>query len=114
MHVSPEAIENKRRSRKINNLAETGLFKLYFLSGRAIVSLVRDDIKSMKEILIQRMERRATPRHNAPVWTAERRERAIWLLFLEARAYKSTDPAEAERLMDVAANYQRELDEVYA
>jgi hypothetical protein len=66
-------------------------------------------------VLIQRMERRATPRpHNAPVWTAERRDRAVWLLFLEARACQQTDPIESERLMDLAANYQRELDEVYA
>jgi hypothetical protein len=65
-------------------------------------------------VLIERVERRATPRpSNAPVWTAERRERAIWLLFLEARACKQTDPAEAERLMDIAANAQREWDEVY-
>jgi hypothetical protein len=61
------------------------------------------------------MERRKTPRtfHDVPAWTAERRDRAIWLLFLEARMYQQTDPIEAERLMDIAANAQRELDEVY-
>jgi hypothetical protein len=67
-------------------------------------------------VLIQRMERRKTPRtfHDGPAWSSERRARAIWLLFLEARSYKQTDPVESERLMDLAADAQREWDEVYA
>jgi hypothetical protein len=68
-------------------------------------------------VVIERMERRKTPRtfKDAPAWTTERRERAIFLTFLEAReARRKGDAAEFERLMDLAANAQRELDGVYA
>lgn len=47
----------------------------------------------------------------APVFTTARRDLAIWLTVLEAQEYlRLGDRAEYERLLDLAANSQMELD----
>lgn len=66
-------------------------------------------------IIIQRMERRAEPRprKQQPSFSFERRDRAIWLTVLEAREYlRLGDRAEYDRLLDLAANAQIELDQM--
>lgn len=65
-------------------------------------------------IIIQRMERRSVPREpkQSPVFNGDRCDRAVWLTVLEAREYlRLGDRAEYERLLDLAANFQMELDQ---
>lgn len=46
-------------------------------------------------------------------FTRERWDRAIWLTVLEARSYANEgNHAEANRLLDLAANSQTELDQL--
>jgi hypothetical protein len=64
-------------------------------------------------ILIQRMARRSEPRprKQTPTFSLARRDRAIWLTVLEAQEYlRLGDRAEHDRLLDLAANSQMELD----
>jgi len=67
----------------------------------------------MTNVLIQRMERTAPRKPKpSPAFTAARTERAIWLTWLEAREYRRKgDITEYNRLLDLAANLQREADE---
>jgi hypothetical protein len=45
-------------------------------------------------------------------FSAERWDRAIWFTVLEARSFaRDGDHAESERLLDLAANSQMELDQ---
>lgn len=65
-------------------------------------------------IVIQRMERRSVPREpkQSPVFNGARCDRAIWLTVLEAReCLRMGDRAESDRLLDLAANFQMELDQ---
>ena len=50
---------------------------------------------------------------NPPVFTLERWDRAIWLTVLEARSFeREGNHEEAERLLDLAAFSQLELDQL--